>query len=175
MKEPTTIVAGNSYSWTREWSDFPATEYTLQYVYTNQQHTFSVNGTPNGAAFDVTIAPATSSTWNAGNYTWLALLTKAGERITGDNGTARVLPDPASAPVDYRSQLERILADLWSAYERMGQKGAMEAAVNMGERSVTFRNKAEVWAEIQRIQIEIKREKVAAGLKVPGTTRIRFV
>jgi len=173
--EPKKIIAGSSYSWSCEWSDYPADAWTAAYIYTNASNNQTITGTPNGTAFDFSLTSADSATWAAGDYKWIAFVTSAGERSQVAAGATTVYPDPAAGPTDLRSQLEKLRDDLMAAYAELTQAGAMEVSVSMESgASVSFRDRGELWVEIQRVNAAIGQEKVAAGLQVPGAVRVRF-
>lgn len=77
--EPTRITAGDTIEWTRNFCDYPADEWTLQYRFRGPGEGFNIDADQNAdnpAKFDVVIDPAdTEDVDTAGSYKWEAWVT----------------------------------------------------------------------------------------------------
>lgn len=112
-KEPTEITPATTTKWRREdlGTDYPADGgWTLTYKYRNALHAFDVTAAADGTAFAVTISAATSAAYKAGTYSWVGLVSKAGEVYEIGRGTATVLVDlTVAGGADARSHVKRTL------------------------------------------------------------------
>jgi hypothetical protein len=111
--EPTQITAGDSLSWVRSLTGYPAgLGWVLHYVLLSQGKTpISFASTPAGDDHQVDLAAATTATWGAASYRWTAFVTNGTQRVTLASGAIQVLPDPtqATAATDPRSENQIIL------------------------------------------------------------------
>ena len=69
----------------------------------------SANATDGAAEWDIAVASSVSTALAPGSYRYLIAATKAGDRSTIASGEVEVLPDPAKAAQDQRSQARRSL------------------------------------------------------------------
>lgn len=123
--EPETIFQGVTWKWQRTFEDYPATDgWTLTYVLNGPQNiTFAA--TASGSDYLVNETPATTAAYAPGLYTWTAFLSKTGgDRFAVDDGTLRVVQDPATitAPSDLRSFNKRMLDAIEALLERRATK-----------------------------------------------------
>lgn len=114
--EPTRITKGERVIWTKEFTDYPATEYSLQYRFRGNDVGLNITATADGSAFDCEITAAQSNGLGAEtSYEWQAWLT---ETATPTNtwlvasGTLYVRRGFAAAStgaIDTRSTAKQIL------------------------------------------------------------------
>lgn len=93
--EPTQITKGERIEWTREFADYPASQYTLKYLFRGPGYGFNVTATASGDAF-VAVLNGTimASVKDFGDYAWQAWLTETATPANTwviDSGTIRVL------------------------------------------------------------------------------------
>lgn len=69
--EPTSYMAGTTAQWTRSFSDFPSSAYSLVYYFAGPDQ-FEVTATPNGDGYLVTLAANDTAEKPAGVYQWRA-------------------------------------------------------------------------------------------------------
>lgn len=164
-REPETVTAGNTWTWTKTLASYAPTEsggtWTLSYAIAGEKALVwsSSYVATSGSTWTVTIPASVTATLPAGRYQWAAIVTGgsgyAGQRYTPETGTFTVLANPAElgdgdALRFAEKQLEaveavlanRITADLQS-YTIAGQS-IMAIPV---ERLMAIRNqlRVEVW------------------------------
>lgn len=143
--EPLELRAGTTWKWTRDFSsNYPANDgWTLKYWFKKTGTSganFSVDATPDGTQFAVTVAIATTATLTPGDYTWVAQATKAGEIYDADSGKLKILPRyDAAANLDDRSHNVKMLEAINACLENRASSTQREmVAYTIGIRSKTF-------------------------------------
>ena len=109
--EPTTARAGDTWTWQRSFSDYPATDWTLGYTLFKSGTRITFTASASGSDHLVTLAAATTAGYTAGRYDWVAAVTKGAERYQVDSGVVQILPNVAtiSAGYDGRSHARKML------------------------------------------------------------------
>lgn len=111
--EPTQITAGDSLSWVRHLTDYPAgLGWVLHYVLMCAgKNPITIDGTASGDDHQVDLTAATTEGWAAASYRWTAFLTNGTQRVTLGSGAVDVLPDPTKVDASYdpRSENQKIL------------------------------------------------------------------
>lgn len=114
--EPTSLQAGDTLNFTREFSDFPATDgWILSYRLVSRSGLTAIDiaSTADGDGYEVNIASATTAGYAPGDYTLYGFITLSPDRYQVYKGAFTVLPDPATTSfVDSRSYLEKVLEKL---------------------------------------------------------------
>jgi len=99
--EPATIVAGDTVQWTKIISDYPATSgWTLKYSFQlvgSTQDPITFDASASGAGYSISITPAVSAEWVAGNYIWTAFVDNGTDRHRVATGSLGILADPVAA------------------------------------------------------------------------------
>jgi len=132
--EPISITAGDSASWTRALADYSASDgWTLTYAFIKVKFPASpllITATASGSGFLISLTPADTQFWPAGEYNGQGYVTKAGDRRTIWVGSLDVLPDYVTAgAVETRSVARRILDFIESSFEKIVQKQVVEATI----------------------------------------------
>jgi len=132
--EPSSITAGDSASWTRSLADYSATDgWTLTYAFIKVKVPAApllITATASGTDFLVSLTPADTQGWPAGEYNGQGYVTKGGDRYTVWQGTIEVLPDYVTAgAVETRSVARRILDFIEASFEKIVQKQVVEATI----------------------------------------------
>lgn len=178
--EPTTLTAGNTWSWTRTFPDYAPSEsggtWTLSYAIVGLDRLQWSAGwvTTSGGVWTVTV-PATATNLRPGAYQWTAILTGgsgyAGQRFTPASGVLTIAANPANLKAgDTVSFAERTLAVVEAALE--GRLTADMESYSIGGRSVTAIPVAELYAMRQRLRTEVWRIQ-NPGKPLPGFA-VRF-
>lgn len=108
MAEPTILVAGDSWAWTRPGGDYAAADGWVLIYYLAQAAgepkiiTTTADGTDHVAA----VTAATSAAYAPGLWKWTARATKGATVTTVEMGDLEIRPDPTAA-VDRRTLAER--------------------------------------------------------------------
>lgn len=107
--EPSELVLGTTLQFTKSLPEFPAGEgWTLAYTITNAANAYSVATTASGDDFAVSVAPATTAGWAAGDYQMTAIASKDGAKFRAATAFISLKPDPTSAG-DFRSHAKKVL------------------------------------------------------------------
>jgi len=100
--EPETITAGDSVSWTKTFSDYPASSWTLTYALVMTGTLIEVTASASDDDYLVELAAATTADYSPGVYKYQAYVTGGtSERYTVGTGSIEVLPDFASQATGY--------------------------------------------------------------------------
>lgn len=179
-REPTSVTAGDSLSWTRSLADYPASSsWVLHYRLINATAKIDITGTASGSDHLISVAASTSAGWAAGTYTWQAYVSKATERYTIGTGTMVVKPDLAAvsaAGYDDRTPARKALDALNAGLETFGSNAHVQEYAIEG-RTMRYRTFADFMAARDRLTQEVTREdaaqRAAAGL--PGKNKLNVV
>jgi hypothetical protein len=94
--EPTVLVAGDSWSWTKTLSTYPPSEswalnYSIRGISTLADTDVVV--TPVASSYSVAVDKTKTAVLVAGAYQWTSYVTRTTERYSVENGVITVLPD----------------------------------------------------------------------------------
>lgn len=144
--EPSTVTAGNTWTWTKTFSDYAPSESGGTWALS-----YAINGvgkltwdaawvSDDGQAWTVTIPAARTAGLPAGRYQWAAIVTGGGgydgERYTPASGILTIQPNPETAAQgDLQTHAEKALAAVEAVLE--GRITADVQAYAIGGRSVT--------------------------------------
>lgn len=187
--EPLELRAGVQWEWRRDdfVENFPATGgWALKYHYKKTGATpgnFSIDASASGAAFVVTKLASDTAAYVAGDYTWVAIVTKATESREVDHGRLKILPRyDQAANLDDRSHARKMLEAINAALEGRASSTQREMiAYTIGQRSKQFDT-----ADSKAALVELKskyewlvynedvRDRVAQGLPNPRNVGVRF-
>lgn len=166
ITEPTRVTAGDTVTWLKSLSDYPATSgWVLSYTLINGTAKITATTTASGADHLVSIAAATTAAWAAGTYTWQAVVTKAAERYTVGQGTMVVAPDlAAAATYDTRTSARKALDAVNVLMETYGAKAYMQG-YEINGRKQQFHTPGDFMAFRSKLVAEVASEDSAARLK----------
>lgn len=135
------IIVGDTLDFETEVPDYPATDgWTLYFRLVPRVAGAAITITcataANGIDYRAQVAPATTATWTAGEYTWNSYVAKSGARYTVEDGQVTLLPDPGvtTAPFDNRSHARKTLAAIEAVIEGRASQDQMEYSI--GDRSL---------------------------------------
>lgn len=118
--EPTSAAAGDTWTWSRAFPDYPASEYTLSYVIRGAS-ALEWDGiwvTETGDGYTVKIPPASTAELEPGTYRWVASVTDGTDVWTAGSGVLTVTPNYADYDAgDAQTHNEKMLALLEDALE----------------------------------------------------------
>lgn len=179
--EPSSVTAGDTVTWLKSLADYPASSgWSLAYRLINAAGKIDITASASGADHLVSVAAATTANWLAGDYDYIATVTKAVERYTV--GTGRITVDPNLAALttyDGRSIERKALEALESAYlDYLTNHQGHVQEYEISGRRMKFRNAAEIWEQIDRLRAECRKQDdaaaIAAGLKPKRRVMVRF-
>jgi hypothetical protein len=177
--EPARITAGDTATWLKSLSDYPASaSWVLAYTFINSTSKISITATASGVDHLVTVAAATTAAWAAGTYTWQATVTKAAERYTVATGQISIAANwAAAATLDTRSSAKRALEAINTLLEGYGSKAYMQSYEIAG-RKQQFNSPGDFLAFRSKLMAEVAREdnaaRLAAGLSPKNQLFVRF-
>lgn len=173
--EPAQITAGDTWKWTKELSDWSATDgWVLSYDLRKgnlPKITFSATGS--GTTHTVNVSAATTALFEAGEWYWQSFVTYSGQRYTVENGRFTVAPNFANtSSFDPRSQVKRTLDAINATLEGTATRDEGKLVVDgmeMGLRSIA--DLLLLQSRFQTLyQQEVAAERIKAGL--PGRRQI---
>lgn len=182
-REPTTVYAGDTITWTKTVDDYPASEgWTLSYTFRSPNGVeLSVDATASGDDYSVSVPTEQSAKLSPGLVKWTAFITDAGDtqRFTVGSGIMTVVANPESteASPDPRSFARQALEAVEAAIKE--NAGRSEGSVTYPDgRTISYRNHAELLQLRRELLNEVRAEeqaaKMAAGLDSGAIVRIRF-
>jgi hypothetical protein len=139
--EPSNCIAGDTLTWIRSFSKYPASlGWVLAYVLNSSTSRFVVNPadiTVLGNAWTVAIPSAETKLWTPGPYQWLAVVSLAAaspvpaQRFTVGLGRVIIAIDllDATAPQDTRSPNEIALDNIMQMLAGRGGDGVQEYTI----------------------------------------------
>lgn len=136
-QEPDRLTAGDTWTWSRAFPDYPATDFTLSYAIRGVSRldwdaSWVVES---GNGYVVTIPAASTADLEAGTYRWAAYVTDgSSNRYTAGQGVFTVDPDLSEfAAGDAQTHNEKMLALVEAALEERltgvaaGGRGSVES------------------------------------------------
>lgn len=112
--EPTQVRAGDNWTWTKSFGDYPVSEgWALSYEIrgVDRLDWDSSYVTDDGNVFTIDIPSSVTAELTAGRYVWAAFVTLSGDRYTAVDGVFDVLSDLAqSAQGDEQTHAEKMVA-----------------------------------------------------------------
>lgn len=134
MNLPETIYAGDHLDFSDTLSDYKASEgWTLHYVIINSTSKYTIDSTADGDAHKFDIASSVTGDWDAGDYTWLAYVTKTGEEDEHlYRGQLTIKENLVTATTyDSRSHAKKSLDAIEAAIERRASKEQMQLQITV--------------------------------------------
>lgn len=178
--EPQSLVAGDTLQFDRCIANFsPADGWALSYVLTcTGKAPINITGgviTTTGDTFNINVPGATTATWVAGKYKWLAYVKAAagqyaGERFIVGEGWIEIKPNPETADVttDYRSDAKRNLDAIDAVLQNRVTADVQSYKIN-GRELVKMRHTDLLQLRAYYAQ-QYKQERIAAGEIFPSSS-----
>jgi hypothetical protein len=139
--EPLNIAAGDRVQWTRTFSDFPATAWTLTYYLRANLPggQIDITASASGSSYSVDIPTTSTEGYMPGLYYWSAFVSASGDRKLVAQGRIEILENPAGIviPVDKRSHARRTLEAIKAVIERRATTDQQAYVFQAVGRSVT--------------------------------------
>lgn len=170
--EPLAIRAGDSVAWVRNLSEYSAADgWALHYrlIPIGAGTPIDITATGSDTAHSVNLSAAVTAAWVPARYTRYTYVerTVAGpinERVSLGMSPIEIQPDLTTATShDSRSANVKALEDLQAARAEYVASRGMVAAYTIGDRSITFRNVAEISALINVYQLAVNKERGVSG------------
>lgn len=164
--EPSSVRVGDTWSWSRSLTDYPAPTWTLSYVLINGADKIAIIAAADGADHLITVAMATTAAYKPGKYHWASSVTDGVSRYTIEEGDIELQPDLAASTTsryDARTSWAQLLAAMDTAIAAYGSK-AWTQEYSLGNRTLKFRNNSDFLIMYDRARVEVAREEQAAKL-----------
>lgn len=174
--EPAELRVGDTWRWRREdLTDYPAPTWTLTYYLRNSTSFVNVVASADGVSFAITVPRATTATYTAGDYTWVAVVADATNRYEIGRGRITLLRDYATAAAyDGRSFAEKLLAAVEAELTSRGSSGQLDLVnAALSDRSLSREAGGLITLRSQLIS-EVKREKASEQMR-NGESRNRLM
>lgn len=176
---PAELIAGDTWEWTRELADYPASTHSAAWYFEKADFNFSVSAGETGDTYTGTVAAGTSAGYRSGKYRWRLLVTRTADSVrkTVEEGWAEVLPDPAAAGnVDHRTTA-RVMLDNVEAFLR-DPANLQAANFSLNGRALVRWNRGDLLVERDKLKAEVRSEeaveRVSQGLGNPRRLYARF-
>lgn len=169
IQVPDELVAGDTWAWTRELSDYQAPTWSLTYYFVNTGHRFEASSTDDGTAHAISIAAATTAGYTAGRYRWTVRATDGSSFVTVEDGWVNVRPDPSKGTADPRSWAARTLAAIEAFLE--GNATTAQASMSINGRSLSRWSLAELREFRNELRQQVRTEEDSSGKR---DIKVRF-
>lgn len=153
---PSSLIVGDTWQWTRDLSDYPASTWTLNYYLTKSGKVITVTASASGTTHSVTVAAATTATYEPGKYQWRARASSGGVVVTVEDGWVEVDPNPATSTTDPRSWAVRTLEAIEAFLE--GNATTAQASMSIAGRSLSRWALPDLTAFRDKLRAEVRSE-----------------
>lgn len=176
-----TLIAGDTLDFLTTVPDYPPADgWTLKFRLVPQVSgsALTFNASTEGTDYRVSVGPATTAAWAAGDYSWTSYVEKSGARHTVESGLVEIKPDPAvmAAGTDMRSAARKVLDGLMALYESNSVSQGLVSEYEIAGRRMKFRDTADLISQIgywrSEVAKEDRAEKLRAGRDTGATLRV---
>ncbi len=166
--EPATIRAGDFITWVKTLTDYPASAgWALSYTLINAAVKITINASASGADHLVSVAAATTGSYAAGSYTWMARVTKGTEIYTVETGSMQILPNLAAlSTYDGRSHAKVMVEAIEAAIQ--GRASSVQLRMAINNRSIEYLSPTELIKWLSFYRAEVAKEAQAETLRKTG-------
>ena len=178
--EPDEFFIGDTVTWTKTLSDYPASVWTLKYNFVSADAgaaNETTTAVADGDTHVVTMAKAVTDAFTAGDYKWFSYVEDAGEtvRYSVASGSMTVNPDQSS-DTDARSHAKKTLDAICATIEGIATKE--QQSYSIAGRSLSRYTPAELYEFKQQYEAlynkELQDENIANGGGSGRTVKVRF-
>lgn len=165
------LFAGDSLNFVTSVTDYLASDgWTLKYrlVPRAAGAAYELTAVAEGDGYRVQVSATTTAAWVAGKYSWVSWVEKGAESYTVEKGQIEIAPNLRSATTaDTRSQAEQALDAIRLTLQGKATTGMQSYQIE--GRQLSSYSIAELIMLEGRYQLEVNRERRAAGLSVGGS------
>jgi hypothetical protein len=181
--EPASFVAGDTVTWSKSLSDYPATTWSLKYRFVNSAGKVDITAAADGSDYLVTLTAATTAAYTAGKYDFTGWVEKGtgptAERVTVSTGRIEIKPNLAiQNTFDGRSTARKILETLETAYTSAVSSRAFVQEYEIAGRRMKFNSPGDWIRELNfwrsQVKAEERAERIADGLGGNARIMVRF-
>lgn len=172
-KVPSELVVGDTWRWTREWADYPASTWAVTFYFDSPLGTFSQLATASGTTHSVTIASATTAGFKPGRYRWVARGVSGGVTETIESGWLEVLANVAAGnKADHRTWARRALDAVKATIE--GRASSDQQAMSIAGRSISRMTYVELRQMQTDLEAQVRTEEQGSAAGIGRNIRVRF-
>ena len=169
---PAELIAGDTWAWTRDLTDYPAGTWTATVYFINRDAAFNVAGSASGTTHSFSIAAATTATYKPGRYVWSLRVTNGSTTTTVDDGAVEVQPNPAGQARDTRSWARRTLEAVECFLA--GNATTAQASMTIRDRSISRWSLKELQDWRDKLRGEVRAEEQGESAGLGRDIRVRF-
>jgi hypothetical protein len=167
MNIPSTLRAGDSWSWVDSLPDYPAPTWDLVYNFRGPQ-AFTVTASDSGSDHALAAAATATAVYKAGVYDWIARVNDGTNYKTIGSGRLTVEPDLANAAVEYRSFWRQVLDELEPVI--LGRASTDQLSMSIAGRSLQRMS----WDELLKVYDRAKQAVAGELGDSPGRYTVAF-
>jgi hypothetical protein len=183
--EPTQLRQGDSWTWARQFPNYPSNSWVLQYVLNSASNRFafpsgSITADADGSTFDIQLSPTQTSICQPDIYDIIAILTQTGatppqqQTIVLQSVTVLANVLTASGPIDTRSFVKKTLDTIEAAIA--GDTSPQVLEYEIKGRMIRKMARIDLMKERALFKYMYDAERRAAGEYVPSRRPgIRFI
>lgn len=170
---PAKLTAGDTWTWTRTLSDYPAPTWVATVYFENAAGTFNAEATASGSDHTFSIAAATTATKKAGRYKWSVRVTDGTNAHTVEEDWVEVVADPAAAGThDPRSDARKMLDALEATL--LGRATSDQLAMSINGRSISRTPLPELREWRDQLRQEVRTEEGGERAGLGRNIKVRF-
>lgn len=168
--EPTELTVGNTWEWTRDFSDYPASDWTLVYYLTpTNGSVITITATADGDTHEVSVPASTTSGYAAGSYLFTGFVNDGVDRFEVYRSTITVKANPTTAHT-WKSYAQQMLDLIESTLS--GAVARRDISYSINGRSFTAKTDSDLIKARNYFRAEVQHEASAGkNRKIVG----RFV
>lgn len=177
--EPSSITAGDSVTWQKTLSDYPASAgWVLSYVLLSTAGKITITGSASGDDHLIDVAAVVSAAWNPGTYTWQSYVTNGSARHTVSSSTIIINRNFSSATgaIDTRSHARRMVELIEAVLE--GTASTDQRKVKIGDKEIERHTPKELLSlrDYYRAELVAERgqERISQGKRPGNKVLMRF-
>jgi len=170
---PSELIAGNTWQWERDYSDYPQPTWTATAYFENSAKTFNVAATASGTAHLFTIAAATSAGYPPGRYRVRVRVTDGSQVFIAESGWCDVEVDPAAAGTyDTRTPARKML-DAVEAF-LIGNASTAQASMTLNGRQISRWSLPDLTKWRDQLRAEVRTEEQGSNAGLGRNIKVRF-
>jgi hypothetical protein len=172
MTVPSSLIAGDTWEWTRDLSDYPAGTWTLTYYFTKDGKQFNAVASADGLTHAVSVPAATTATYQAGRYKWQARVSDGADAYTVEGGWVEVSANPATSTADPRTWARRTLEAVECFLE--GNASTAQSSMAIQGRSISRWPLPDLMQLRDKLRQEVRTEEQGSAAGLGRNIKVRF-
>jgi hypothetical protein len=170
---PSKLVAGDTWAWTRDLSDYPAGTWTLTYYLKKDGKVYTFAATASGTTHSISVAATTTVGYVPGRYLLQARVSSGSTIYTLDDEEQwiEVLPNVTST-ADPRSWARRTLEAIEAFLE--GNATTAQASMSINGRSLSRWSLSELRQWRDQLRGEVRTEEQGSNAGLGRNIKVRY-